>query len=437
MCDSLWRLKVTGMAWRRFEIGGPDCRLSLRQFRRAWTGDGNSRSGTRRAWAFALATVLVAALGFVAPSAAAGEIRAALYGTTRGGRAVMAYTLLNDTGASATIIDFGGTIIDLRVPDRRGRMGNVVMSFADLAGWEAVGNANAIVGRYANRIRGGFTIDGLHYPLQQNAAGITLHGGPPPYSTRIWSVVPHRPDDGAAVTLTLLSPDGDQGFPGTVRIAVTYRLTDDNTLRLDLMATTDATTVINLTNHIYFNLNGNSTTSVAAHRLKLDADSVAVRDPTNVPTGMLVSVLRTPLDLSQGRKLEHLVEAADVVPFAEPDPDPSTTGTVRSFDYAYLLNDSRNPMTRVAARLEDDASGRIMELRTTEPSIQVFITTNARPGLLSDVGQPLAATPAVALETQHLPDSPNQPSFPSTILRPGEVFRSSTSWTFTARDHAN
>ena len=363
----------------------------------------------------------------------AARVTAAHYGTTREGRAVTAYRLVNRAGASATILDFGGTIIDLRVPDRDGRLGNVVLSFEDLAGWESVGNANAIVGRVANRIRGGFDLDGIHYPLQQNAAGITLHGGSPPYSTRVWAVSPRTPEDGASITLTLDSPDGDQGFPGALRIAATYRLSDDNALRLDLHATTDRLTVINLTNHIYFNLNGNSMTSVAGHRLQVLSDRVAFRDASNVPTGALATVAGTPLDLRSAGSLGQLIEAASDPRFTVPAATVSAAGRPRTFDYAYVLEDASNGAARPVARLEDDISGRVMELTTSEPALQVFITDNSRPGLLSDVGQPLSPWPAIALETQHLPDSPNQPSFPTTLLHPGEIYTSTTVWTFSTR----
>jgi aldose 1-epimerase len=375
---------------------------------------------------------LVIVLLALAPEAMAAEVRAAHYGTTRDGKAVTAYTLVNGSGASATILDFGGTIIDLRVPDRHGALGNVVLSFSDLAAWESVGNANAIVGRFANRIRGGFELDGVHYPLQQNAAGITLHGGSPAYSTRIWTVSPPTAGDGASITMTLDSPNGDQGFPGTLSVSATYRLSDDNALRLDLRATTYQATVINLTNHIYFNLNGNSTTSVEGHRLQLLSDRVAFRDPLNVPTGALVAVEGSPLDLRNARTLADLIAAASDPRFAGPA-TPTVSGRPRTFDYAYLLDKAPDMTGRPVARLEDDISGRVMELTTSEPTIQVFITDNSRPGLLSDVGRPLSPWPAVALETQHLPDSPNQPSFPTTVLRPGEIFRSTTIWAFRTR----
>ena len=383
----------------------------------------------RKSVSLTLVTLMVGLLAFASRTNAS-EVKAAYYGTTSEGNRVTAYTLTNKGGASVTILDFGGTIIDLRVPDRDGRLGNVVMSFSDLAAWEAVGNANAIVGRYANRIRGGFDLDGTHYPLQQNPAGITLHGGPPPYSTRNWTVASIRPEDGASMTLSLISPDGDQGFPGTLHILATYSWSDDNALRLDLHATTDKPTVINLTNHIYLNLNGNSTTSVSGHRLQLSSDQISYRSALNVPTGTLIPVEGTLLDLRNARLLAELGESGSDPRFTQAA-DPTVGGRqLRTFDYAYVLKERHGGFEQPVARLEDDVSGRVLELMTTEPTTQIFITDNARPGLLSDVGRPLAPMPAIAIETQHLPDSPNQPDFPSTVLRPGDIYRSTTVWSF-------
>ena len=365
-------------------------------------------------------------------AAIAGEIRVAEYGTTKDGAQVRAYTLLNDRGASVTILNYGGAITSIRVPDRNGQMGNVVMSYADLAGWEAVGHANSITGRYANRIRKGFTVDGVHYPLQQNPAGITLHGGPPVYATRVWKVEPVGRKGQAVLTLSLDSPDGDQGFPGRLKVLATYRLTNDNSLRLDFKVTTDKTTVLNLTNHIYFNLAGASTAPVYSHRLKLEADRIAVKDSQGMPSGELKPVAGTDLALDGASPLGRLAAAAADPAFAAPRPDaqPLTPGQVRSFDHSYVFRPGVNRLGRVAARLEDEASGRVMEMSTTETSVQVFIPAGSRAGLLSDVGKPFQPGPAIALETQHLPDSPNQPGFPTTVLRPGQTFHSTTVFTF-------
>lgn len=377
-------------------------------------------------------TLLATVSGWGSAALAAG-VTVAPYGATKDGHAVRAFTLTNDKGASATILDYGGAIAAIRVPDRDGRIGNVVMSFADMGGWEALGHVNSIIGRYANRIRKGFTLDGVHYPLQQNAMGITLHGGPPAYSTRIWNAEPIRRQDGAAVTLTLDSPDGDQGFPGRVRIRVTYRMTNDNALRLDFAATTDKPTVLNLTNHVYFNLNGNSTTPVYDHRLMLNADRIAVKDAQGMPSGELKPVAGTALDMSRPTPLARITAAAADPAFVTPRPDlpAPPPGQARTFDHSIVFRPGHDRLDHVAARLEDDASGRVLELRTTEPSIQVYIPATLRPaGLMSDAGKPFTPGPAIALETQHLPDSPNQPAFPSTVLRPGQTFHSTTIFAF-------
>lgn len=380
-----------------------------------------------------LSAVLVLGSAADALPAVAGEVRAEPFGTAQDGQPVTAYTLTNDTGASVTVLDYGGTIAAINVPDRAGRLGNVVMALSDLAGWEAVGHANANIGRFANRIRGGFTLDGVHYPLQQNASGITLHGGPPPYSMRQWMAAPSTSAGDAALIMTLVSPAGDQGFPGTATITATYTFTNDNALRLDFTATTDQPTVINLTNHIYFNLNGNSTTSVYGQMFSLAADRIAVKDPLGMLTGELRPVAGTPLDMRASAPVIRLVASAADPAFAAPRTNTNAPNPLqlRNFDHSYAFPDGWTGLDQVAARLEDDTSGRVLELRTTEPSIQIYVP-GARSGT-SDAGAPFRMGPAIALETQHLPDSPNQPHFPSTVLRPGETFRTTTIWDFSTQ----
>ena len=374
-------------------------------------------------------TVLALAAGSTAGIAA--EVTVAPYGITKDGRAVSAYTLVNDRGASATVLDYGGAVTAIRVPDRDGRIGNTVMSFADLAGWEALGHANAIIGRFANRITNGFTLDGVRYPLQQDARGVTMHGGAPSYATRVWNVAPIRKRDGAAVTLSLDSPDGDQGFPGHVHVTATYRFTNDNALRLDFAATTDKPTVINLTNHIYFNLNGNSTTSVAGQDMQVMTDQAAVLEPGSPPTGAIRSVIGTPIDFTRPTVLGERLAIAQGPQFDSADTAPPIpAGMLRSFNVPFLLHAGDNRLDRVAARLHDPISGRILEVRTTEISVHVFTPATVRAGLLSDAGKPFTRVPSIAFETQHLPDSPNRPEFPSTVLRPGKTFRSTTMFAF-------
>jgi aldose 1-epimerase len=378
------------------------------------------RRAGRRSW--------LAATLLVPCCATAAGVKVEPYGTTRDGRAVKAYTLLNDRGASATILDYGGTVAAVRVPDRTGSFANVVMAFQDLAGWEAGGHVNAITGRYANIIVNGFTLDGVHYPLNPDARGVTMHGGVAQYARRIWKVAPLRPRDGAAITLSLESPDGDQGFPGTLQIAVKYSLTDRDELRLDFTATTDRATVLNLTNHIYFNLSGNGVVPVYDHVLQVMTDQAGSRTPGKLAD----SVVGTPFDFTRPDQIrEHSANALgqqyDVADTSPPVPP----GMTRGFNEPYLLHDGDNRLDRVAARLFDPATGRILEVRTTEISVHVFMPSKGREDALSDSGKPFTRGPAIAFETQHLPDSPNRPEFPTTVLRPGKTFGSTTIFAFT------
>jgi aldose 1-epimerase len=377
--------------------------------------------------------LLVSAAALLGTGASASEVQVANYGVTKDGQTVRSYTLVNDKGASATILDYGGAVAAIRVPDRKGQLGNVVMSMSDLAGWETMGHANSLVGRYANRLRNGFTLDGVHDPLQPNAKGVTIHGGTVAYTRRVWTALPINKKDGAAVTLTLDSPDGDQGFPGHLKVKATYRFTNDNALRLDFEAVTDKATVINLTNHIYFNLNGNSTTPIYTHDLQVMADQVAVKDADSVPTGEMMEVKGTPFDLTKPTLLADRIAAATDPAFATPGPNtpPAPAGKVLGYDHSFIIRKGLNRLDKVSARLHDPASGRVLELRTTEPTMQVYTPAGARAGLLSDVGKPFVLGPTVALETQHLPDSPNLQGLPTTILRPAETFRSTTIFGFT------
>ena len=241
---------------------------------------------------FACALVMLAA-----GSAQAGTVQNTVYGTTKDGATVHAFTMTNSHGMRAQVLDYGGVICDVEAPGRDGKLVNVILCQKDLAAIEATGPMSALTGRYANRIGHGVTIDGKHYDLAQNPNGVTLHGGPPPYSRRILQTVgtfQHAND--AGVTLRLNSPDGDQGFPGAVTIDVTYTLTDNNDFRIDYKATTDKTTVINLTNHTYYNLAGNGSGNVENQVMTLFADQVTPTDAYQVPTGAFTNVAGTPFD---------------------------------------------------------------------------------------------------------------------------------------------
>ncbi len=366
-----------------------------------------------------LAAVL---LGMAAP-AQAGTVNSALFGTTKDGAAVHVFTLTNNQGMSAQVLDYGGTVCAVEAPGRDGKLANVILCQKDLAGIEATGPMSALTGRYANRIGHGVTIEGKHYDLAQNPNGVTLHGGPPPYNRRILQTVgnfSHAND--AGVSFRLNSPDGDQGFPGAVTLDVTYTLTDNNDFRMDYKATTDKTTVVNFTNHTYYNLAGNGSGNVENQVMTLFADQVTPTDAFQVPTGEFTAVAGTPFDFREPTPIGKNIRST------EPQ---MLIG--RGFDHNYVLRKSKPGALELAARITDPVSGRTLELLTTEPGVQVYSANNFNGSIVSAAGTTLRAADGLALETQHYPDSPNKPNFPSTLLRPGETFTSSTVMHFSVR----
>jgi len=337
-----------------------------------------------------------------------------LYGRMADGTPVHAYTLAADRGLTATILDLGGTITAIRVPDREGRARNVVLGLKDLAAYQASGWWNCLIGRYANRLKNGVTIAGRHYPLAQDANGITLHGGRgQSWGARLWSMTEASDTH---LRLRLVSPDGDQGFPGAVTAQVTYTA-QENGLRLDYAATTDAPTVINLTNHIYFNLSGQG--SVLPQVLQLNADGVTETDAQQIPSGAIAPVTGTAFDFRTPRAIGAMVDSS------EPQ-----MAIARGYDHNFVLNKSAPGALEWAARLEDPQSGIRLEVLTTEPGMQVYSTNNVKPGQFNAGGLEIQKRDGLALETQHFPNSPNQPDFPSTELTPGQSFRSTTIFRF-------
>ena len=327
------------------------------------------------------------------------------YGTTRAGAKVRRITLANEAGMSVSLLDYGGIVEELLVPDRRDRLGNVVLTCPTLADYETKSPYfGALVGRYANRIAGAaFTLDGVRHTLPANEGANTLHGGPadgptPNFSHRVWDIVAAT---GSALTLRLHSPDGENGFPGDLTVYVTYTLAPDNAFRLDYAArVAGRATVLNLTNHAYFNLAGGGT--ALDHEIAVAAARYLPADPANIPTGAIAPVAGSWLDLMR----------------------PQPIGATRAgLDHCFVL-DKPEGVIGPAALLRDSVSGRILTVETTEPAVQVYAA-----GKL-DL-PPYRAGDGIALETQHFPDSPNRAGFPSTRLDPGEAFRSSTVWRFT------
>lgn len=346
---------------------------------------------------------------------AAPQVSVSDYGTTADGRTVHVYTLSNDHDVSAKILDYGGIIAELNAPDLSGQVKNVVLGLADLKAYEATGALNSLIGRYANRIKGGFTIDGHHYALTANPKGITLHSGRPFYGALVWAAKTVRDQGRAGVVLSRVSPDGEQGFPGELHISVTYTLNDSNDLRLDYEATTDKPTVVNLTNHVYFNLAGNGSGDVYHQQLQVMADQYTPTDADQVPTGELAPVAGTALDFREQTPIGARLRSSEPQMLY-----------AQGYDHNFVLRKPVGDPLRLAVRLYDMASGRVLELSTTEPGVQVYSANHMNGAVVSAAGTTIRQGDGLALETEHFPNSPNEPRFPSTLLRPGETLRSTT-----------
>ena len=353
--------------------------------------------------------------GVTTATMAAPKVSVSDYGVTAEGKTVHVYTLGNAQGMSAKILDYGGIICELNAPDRNGKFQNVVFGLSDLRTYEANGGINSLIGRYANRLKGGFTIDGHHYDLQANPQGITLHSGRPSYSAVVWDAKLVQEAGRAGVTLSRVSPDGEQGFPGELRMQVTYTLNESNDLRLDYESTTSKPTVVNLTNHVYFNLAGNGSGDVYNQQLQLLADQYTPTDADQIPTGELAPVAGTALDFRQLTPIgKHLRSSEQQMVYA------------KGYDHNFVLRKPAGDPLPLAVRMVDPVSGRMLEVRTTEPGVQVYSANHLNGTLVSANGTTLRQGDGLALETEHYPNSPNEPRFPSTMLRPGETLRSST-----------
>ncbi|MEU3251663.1 aldose epimerase family protein [Streptomyces sp. NPDC006997] len=324
------------------------------------------------------------------------------FGTLSDGTEVRSWTL-ERAGVRVRVLSYGGIVQSVEVPDRTGRAGNVVLGFADLAGYEEHPGPyfGALVGRYANRIGGGsFPLDGRTYEVTRNEGPSCLHGGGRGFDQRVWDVIPDGP---YAVRLSRVSPDGEEGFPGRVEVSAVYALEESGALRIDYEAVTDAPTVLALTNHSYWNLGGvdGGPESTTGHELRIDASRYTPVDADLIPTGV-AEVAGTRFDFRAARKAGS------------------------GYDHNYVLDKGVTEAAEEIAELYDPASGRALTVATTEPGLQLYTA--------DQVTGPFAPGCGVALETQHFPDSPNRPEFPSTVLRPGEVYRSRTVYGFRVRD---
>jgi aldose 1-epimerase len=370
--------------------------------------------------AFAItATLADAIMGGTANAAA--TLDHAPYGTTQGGQAVDIFTMTNDHGLRVRFLSYGGVITEIDVPDRTGRPDNIVLGLNTQREYETLpGHFGAITGRYANRIGGAqFTLGGQIYHLIANNGANTLHGGPNALDHQVWTVSATPASDGVAATLSYVSMDGDQNFPGTLTTHVTYTLTNDNALRIDYSASTDKDTVINFTNHSYFNLAGNGSGSVADQMLLVNADRYTPTGPDQIPTGEIAPVEGTPLDFRQMMPIgARLHSAFQQMVYAH------------GYDHNFVLNQRPGDNTTFAARAYDPRTGRMIDCFTTEPGLQVYTSNGMNGSVVGSSGTTYRQTEAFTLETQHFPDSPNKPNFPTTELKPGQDFHSTTIFRF-------
>jgi aldose 1-epimerase len=332
------------------------------------------------------------------------------------GKPVTQYTLSNAQGMQVSIIDYGGTVTNMMVPDKKGNAGDVVLGFDSFDGYVQKNDPyfGALVGRYANRIsKAQFTLDGKRYSLAANDNGNTLHGGNKGFDKVMWTA---QKISDSSLKLTYHSKDGEEGYPGNLNTEVTYTLGSDNSLRIDYSATTDKPTPVNLTNHSYFNLSAGQDSTILNHELQLNADKYTPVDAKLIPTGEILEVKNTPMDFTQLKTVGRDIDKVK-----------------GGFDHNWILNGSANGL-KTAATLFEPKSGRLMEVLTTQPGVQ-FYSGNFLSGTLKFTknGQRYVQHGALCLETQHFPDSPNQPAFPNTILMPGETYRQTTIYRFSTK----
>jgi aldose 1-epimerase len=332
-------------------------------------------------------------------------------------KAIKEYTITNPSGMQVGIINYGGAVTRLITPDKNKQMGDVVTGFENLEGFTQKGNPffGALIGRYGNRIsQAKFTLDGKPYTLAANDNGNTLHGGNKGFDKVVWNAEKLAGD--SSLKLSYISKDGEEGYPGNLNVEVLYTLTADNALKIDYTATTDKPTPVNLTNHCYFNLSGGKDSTILNHRLTLNADQYTPVNAQLIPTGKLDKVAGTPMDFTKEKPIGQEISQVK-----------------GGYDHNWVLNKTGERLTK-AATLYDSTSGRYMEVYTTEPAIQ-FYSGNFLDGTLTNTkgGQKYVKYAALCLETQHYPDSPNQPTFPNTILKPGETYKQTTIYRFSVR----
>jgi aldose 1-epimerase len=346
------------------------------------------------------------------------------FGKTSDGRDVELYTLTNKKGMEVAITNFGGIIVALKAPDRNGKFDDVVLGYDSLDGY-LTNKAffGALIGRYGNRIaHGKFPLNGANYTLPKNDGDNTLHGGPEGFNKRLWTAKDVSGAKGQALELTYMSKDGEEGFPGNLTVKVVYTLTDQNELTITYSATTDKETVVNLTNHSYFNLAGQGTGDILGHQLMIRGDHITAVDDTLIPTGELRPVKDTPFDFTHATAIGARIN--------QDDPQIKVG---KGYDHNWVLNAHGPHSPVLAAEAYEPNSGRVLQVLTVEPGVQ-FYSGNFLDGTITGKGGKVYKYRyGFCLETQHFPDSPNHPKFPSTTLKPGHTYSTTTVFKFSAR----
>jgi aldose 1-epimerase len=370
-----------------------------------------------------LPLLAVLSLGAAMTANAATRIERKPFGKTPAGETVELFTFTRAGAPTIAVTNLGGHIVSILAPDRAGRVADVTLGYEDFAGY--LGDTSyfgSLVGRYANRIaKGRFTLDGKTYTLATNNGPNSLHGGPTGFQKRVWTPKVVSGKDGDALELTYVSRDGEEGYPGTLTAKVVYSLRADGGLAIDYTATTDAPTVVNLTNHAYFNLAGEGEGTILGHEMQIEADAYTPVDATLIPTGERRPVEGTPFDFRKPVAIGARIDAAD-----------EQLKAGGGYDHNYVLRGTTGEL-RLAARVTEPKNGRVLEVLTTEPGVQFYSGNFLDGKVVGKSGKAYVRRGAFCLEAQHFPDSPNQPGFPPVVLRPGQAYRQTTVYKVTVQ----
>jgi aldose 1-epimerase len=348
-----------------------------------------------------------------------------LFDKVIGGKQVTLFTLENSNGVKITFTNYGGKIVNIWVPDKNGKLADIVLGFNTIDDYiKGSRSFGATAGRYANRIsKGTFTLDSIDYHLPVNNGPNCLHSGPDGFYSKVFDAKMIETPEGKAIEMHYISPDGENGFPGMLDFYVTFKLTDKNELVINYKAATDKPTVLNVTNHSYFNLKGEGNGEITGIGVVVNGDSIAeVANNEMIPTGVYRNILGTPMDFKMPRLVSKDIDA-----------DYDQLKYAGGYDHAWILNKSTKGELSFAASAYEPESGRFMEVFTTEPSVQFFTGNSLNGSQIGKSGIGYTKRTGFCFETQHLPDSPNHPNFPSTVLRPGETFNSTTIFKFSVR----